>query len=597
MSPVSPAGRLWHLGQMDLLAASAGINVLSLAMPLVLLQVYDRIVPNEAFSTLMLMVAGVIVALVLEGVLTVMRARLSAWSGARFEHTLGVGAVERLLTIDLAQFERTGAGVHLDRMTALGTVRDLYAGQGALALADLPFAILFLGLIAWLAGWLVLVPLVLLVVFGVIAWWTGRELRKRIHAGAIEDERRFNFILEVLAGIHTVKALGMETLMLRRYERLIDGCGRADFRTQVWNGESSNLSMVVASVTLVAMAAFGAAMVINGSLTVGGLAACSLLASRCTQPIQRALSLWVRLQSIRVAETKAQALFADEPDRPVDLPPLAPGDGSIAMDRVSFRYLEGGPWVLKDLDLHIKPGEAVGITGEAGSGKTTLLWLLMGLLQPTGGRLQINGQDPRAHSRRELSRHIAYLPQQAVMFEGTILDNIAMFREGDWRAEAVRAARMVGLDHVIGRLPQGWYTRVGTGAIEALPRGITQRIAIARALVDRPRILLFDAANMALDSRGDEIVRELMSLLKGKLTMVLVTQRPSLLRVADRVLKLEGGGLVPAPLPSPPPPPVKTTTRRTITLPGAPAGAAKGAVAAGGGRSGAPGPVQTEVSS
>ena len=562
-------GGVWHLGQVDLLAASAGINVLSLAMPLVLLQVYDRIVPNEAFATLALMVIGVIVALSLEAVLTVLRAQLSSWSGARFEHRLGVQAVDRLLRIDLAQFERTGAGVHLDRMTALGTVRDLYTGQGALALADLPFAVLFLGLIAYLAGWLVLVPLVLLVIFGVAAWWTGRELRKRVQAGAIEDERRFNFILEVLSGIHTVKALGMETLMLRRYERLIDGCGRADFRTQIWNGESSNFSAVIASITLVAMASVGAAQVINGSLTVGGLAACSLLASRCVQPIQRALGLWLRLQSVRVAEAKTKALFADPPDRPVDLPALQAGQGKVMIDRLSFRYSDDGPWVLKDLTLHLQPGEAVGITGEAGSGKTTLLWLLLGMLQPTGGRLTINDQDPRVHSREGLSHHIAYLPQQAVMFEGTILENIAMFREGDWRAEAVRAARMVGLDHVIGRLPQGWQTRVGTGAIEALPRGITQRIAIARALVDRPKILLFDAANMALDSRGDEIVRELMALLKGKLTMVLVTQRPSLLRVADRVLKLDGGALVPAPL-APPPQPTKTTTKRTLTLPGAP---------------------------
>lgn len=538
-----PVLRLWQRANLDILLASGAINVLALALPLAILQVYDRIVPNASHATLSLLVIGVGVALLLEALLTLARSRLTAWAGARFEHLAGCAAMDRLLNGNLAKFERIGAGVHLERINALAMLKEFYSGQAALTVADLPFVGLFLALIAVIGGQLVWWPLGIVIGFGLAAIWIGRHLAAAVTTGGTEDERRFNFLLEVLAGVHSVKALGMETLMLRRYERLTESCGRAEYRIQVLSGEAANIALAVAQLTMVAVVAAGSLAVMDGALTIGGLAACSMLASRAVQPIQRALGIWTRFQTIKVAQQRVAELFSLPRDRDPALPPMPVGPGAVSLRGVGFRYDPASPEVLSGIDLDIEPGAAVGITGEAGSGKTTLLWLMMGMLEPTAGRVYLDGRNPRRFDPDSLRPSVAYLAQEAVLFEGTILENIAMFRDGAPMEAALKAAEMVELDAVVGRLPKGFETRVGQGAIEALPRGLTQRIAIARALVDEPRILLFDAANTALDSSGDEVVRRLIERLKGRTTLVLVSVRPSLLRLADRVCELRGGRL------------------------------------------------------
>ena len=529
---------------LDLFFASITINILALALPLALLQVYDRILPNEAESTLLLLMLSIGAAVVLEGFLKLGRTYISGWAGAKFEHLAGVSAVERLLMTNLADFEQEGSGVHLERLGSLNTLKDFYSGQAFLTIWDVPFAILFLGLIAYLAGWLVAIPVVVLVVFILFAVFFGKRLKKAVQERMTADDRRYNFIIEVLAGIHTVKSMAMESQMLRRYERLQESCAVADGAVAMDSTNSQSLGTVFSQLTTVAVVCGGALLVIDNQLTIGGLAACTMLAGRAMQPLQRAVGIYTRFQTILIARERLKDLWKLQPEVKAGMPKIGHIDGALELRDVEFRFgKDDEKPVLEGINVRLKAGEAMGIAGDNGSGKTTLLWLMMGALRPTEGEVYVDGEDLRGFDPHSYRSQIAYLPQLGELFQGTIMDNITMFRGEEYEEAATATAELLGLDDVVSQLPMGYETRVGDGASDALPRGIKQRIAIARALVDQPRIVLFDEANTAIDGSGDNILREMLEKLKGHATMVLVTHRPSMLKLCDQVFDLKDGHL------------------------------------------------------
>ena len=248
----SELGRISYTpgGVFDLILASVFINLLALAMPLTLLQVYDRIIPNSAEGTLILLIVGVGSALILEACLRQGRSYVSGWMGARFEHLAGVAAVERLLNVSIVDYERQGSGVHLERFNSLGPLKEFYAGQAILALCDLPFAVLFLSAMYYLAGHLVLVPIALIIVFAIAAMVVGGRLRRALESRMMADDRRYSFIIEVLGGIHTVKGLAMEEQMIRRYERLQETCATADYNVALHSSSASSTGALFSQLVL-----------------------------------------------------------------------------------------------------------------------------------------------------------------------------------------------------------------------------------------------------------------------------------------------------------------------------------------------------------
>ncbi|MGE5546466.1 MAG: peptidase domain-containing ABC transporter [Solirubrobacterales bacterium] len=526
----------------DLGVASVFLNVLGLALPMSLLQVYDRILPNKSTGTMVLLLGGVLGALLMESILNFGRSYITGWVGARFEHKAGVTAMERLMLAGIDDFEKEGAGVHLERMNSLVTVRDFYAGQALLTLLDLPFAIFYLSLVALMGGVLVLVPIVLLVAFGLSALKVGTRLRDAIEKRMTADDRRFNFIIEVLGGIHSVKAMAMESAMVRRYERLQEGCAEGYHNVALKSANALGVSSFFSQLTMISVAAFGSMVVVHGDMTTGGLAACSLLAGRAMAPIQKALGVWTRFQTFVLARDRLNALFTMPAEAPPGLPRLPAVKGRLEMEGVSFRYGEKAPWIIEDASISIEEGECVCISGGNGSGKTSLLALMQGALRPVRGRVQIDGQDISGFEPQSVRDQVAYLPQSGVLFQGTILQNITMFRP-ELDDVAIETAGLLGLDEVVATMAMGFDTPVGDGAYDSLPRGIKQRIAIARALLNNPRIVLFDEANTAVDSAGDNFLRVWLERAKGKRTLILVTHRPSLVKLADSVYDLEGGRL------------------------------------------------------
>lgn len=534
------------LARVDILVCSFIINILSLALPMLSLQVYDRIIPNNALETFSYLLLGLLVVLVFETILKVARSWLAGWAGARYEHQAGTKALNRLLRSNLETVESVPAGIHLDRIASIENVRDFYASQASLAMVDMPFVLLFLGLIFYIGGVIVIVPVIMLALALSVGAWLAKGLKAAVEDRSVWDDRRYNFIIETLGGIHTVKGLAMEALMQRRYERLMTSSVEAGHKVTMLASISQAVGGFFSQATLVFVVAIGAYGVISPeggvfSLSIGGLAACMLLSGRTVQPVMRALSLWTQYQSVLVAEQKLNEIDA--------LPREDTSDGedaivdTLELRDAAFRFNKDMPFVFSGLNLSVKRGEIIGIQGDNGSGKTALLHSLMGRLKLEKGSLLINDQDAGLFSMDHVRPQIAYLPQRPILMQGTVLENLTFFRPKEHLDVALEYAARLGLDAIFARMPDGYDTQVGEASASSLPSGVAQRIVIARALALNPRFILFDEANASLDHSGETLLKELVQSLRGDTGIVLVTYRPSMLNMADRRYILRDGGL------------------------------------------------------
>ncbi|USG62289.1 peptidase domain-containing ABC transporter [Sneathiella marina] len=546
-------------GRADIIYASGALNVLALALPIMILQVYDRIIPNNATETLLLLVIGVGIAVIFEACFRLARSYLTARAGASFEHIAGCRALHRTLGTDIVRFEKEATGVYLHRFNAIESLREFMSGHSLLVFIDLPFAFIFMFLVGFIAGPLIFVPLILLVIFAFVTLAVGHGLKKALNDRSVWDERRYNFLIEVLTGIHTVKGLALEAQMVRRYERLQETTANVIRNVAFKNNIAQSLGTIFSQITLVAVAAYGSVLVINESLTIGGLAACTLLSGRALQPLLRAMGVWTHYQNIKLSQERVKAILelpqekisdpAEESKSPATVPIPVPQTGSqIELEDVTFGYGGNTSPLFEKVNATFTAGKTTAISGANGSGKTTLLWLMMGLITPQSGRVLLNGVDIAKADPIKVRQHIAYLPQTGIVFHGTIMENLTMFRRGPIVDEAVKQCKTLGLDSVIKRLPKGYDTVIGEGAMDSLPGGVRQRIAIARAIVTKPEVILFDEANTSLDMSGDEILKNALLQLKDQSTIILVSHRPSLLKISDSGYKIQNRNVVATPI-------------------------------------------------
>lgn len=536
--------------------ASVMLNVLALALPLALLQIYDRIIPNSSQGTLLILLFGVATAVILEALLRVARTEIVGWAGVKFEHRAGCEAFGRIMSTPADELERTGAGELIERLSGLPTVREVFSEQWSLILCDLPFVALYLAAIAYVAGWLVLAPAAMLAGFVAYAAWSTRSVGKSIEDFNQVRDRRQNFNIEIIHGIHAVKSMAMEGQMIQRYARLQESVAKANHQVVLGNSRALAVGQAFSQLLTLVVVVGGGWLVVNGHLTVGGLSACTLLAGRALQPVQKAVGMWTRFQTARLMRARFTSLL----ELPAEARPAQPAavttlQGAVSLRNVTFGYGGEGDELFRGLNLEVRPGERIAIAGDNGSGKSTLLRMILGAAKPIEGEVLVDGLPVAAYDPEALrSGPVAYVPQYSELFRGTILDNLTMFRP-HLRKQALAIAKDLGLDEVVYRLPNGYDTRIGDGSTEALPRGVTQRIAVVRALATHPRIVLFDEANTSMDGPGDDQLRRYLENLDRGCTMILVTLRPSLQKLADRVLVLKGQQLEPkAPNPSAPAP-------------------------------------------
>ena len=527
---------------MQLALATLVINLLSLALPLTAMQVYDRIIARNAIATLDVLAVGVLLAVLLEALLRTLRAWLTGWLGASREHDLYRAAIEHVLRKDLRQIEQRGAAYNAEEVASIGRLREFYSGQALITLVDLPFILVFLGLTAYLGHALVWVPVLLLLTFCLRAWCMGGRLKNVLGERERYDEERYDFIVEALGGIHTLKAFGAEEAMMRRYETLEARSAVANLAVAHASGDAYNDGGLFSQLMSVSVLVIGAYMAVGGAISMGTLVACVLLAGRMMQPVQRALSLWSRFQSQRVAREKVEGLFGGLPSYALPFGHCMPADEAVLSAHGLGFGFERGTRLLQDCSLTIAPGHVVSISGASGSGKSTLLKILAGLYPPSEGQVLLDGRSLCSLDPVERAAHVGYLATDSTIFQGSIRDNLTGFGAVP-EFRMLEIARLLHIDAEVVKLPAGYDTLLENTPADPIAPGMKQRITLARALAHKPHLLLFDHADRALDRDGYHHIYRLLARLKGQVAMVIVSNDPHLRRLADEHYVLQHGRL------------------------------------------------------
>jgi ABC-type bacteriocin/lantibiotic exporter with double-glycine peptidase domain len=532
----------------DVVLSTLAINILSLALPVMTLQIYDRILPNPGTSTLWALLLGVGVAVVLEVTLRLCRAHLIGWNAAGFEHRATSDAFRRLLEADLARIDLRGVGEQMNRLNAIARVKDIYSGAMLTTAVDLAFVAVFLAVVAYLSSWLVLAPLAVLAVFIVHALMGGADLKSGLEHRDRMDDKRYDFLIEALEGVHTIKSFALEREFERRYEHFEKRSSVANFAVTEAAAHTFNIGMVFSHVMIVAVIVVGAVLTLDGIITSGALIATVLLSGRIMQPVQRALAIWARYQDIRLAHARARELMAVPQVETTAEPAATPRLGTVELRGAGFRTDLDGPWLFRNADLSLKPGNGVAIFGAPRSGRRVLLKVVAGVLAPTEGQALIDGVPSAVISPRERATHVGYLAGDAAIFRGTIRDNLTRF--GLTPEDSAReVAALLGVDKDVARLPAGFDTRLEGNALDVIPPGLRQRIALARALAPKPRVIVFDNADKGLDREGYALVFELLARIKDKTALVILSDDENICSLAGERLLIENGRL--APLPDP----------------------------------------------
>jgi ATP-binding cassette, subfamily C, bacterial LapB len=536
------------LRRFDVLLTSVALNILTLALPMVILQVYDRIIPGGATDTFAFLVLGLAVVVVLEAILRTVRGYIIAWAAARFEHATLRRAVDRLLSTEIEAFENVPAGTHLDRLSAIEPLRDFHSGNGLLAISELPFVFIFLGLIAVIGGPLVFAPIAVVLLAGIVAFFVGHSLDRAVRQRASLDDQRYNFIFQVLSGIHSVKGLGLEAQILRRYQAYLRPLSSAVSDVARLSAVGQAIGATFGNLAMFAVAAIGSVYVVQGDMTGGTLIASTLLAGRAVQPLIRMIGVWVQARNLKLSEERLDALMAlPQEHRPNADEAVTPNlDTGIVLENITVNRGESEIPVLENISLEIPAGSIVTVTGAAGSGQSMLLDLMSGLARPDAGRLLIDGVDSDHIDMRAFRRKIGFARENMVLFRGTVLDNLTTFQGRSALPMAIDGAHSLSLDEVLARMPNGLQTKVGDTASDSLAGSIKQLISLVRAFAGKPRLLLFDEANSALDLQTDRKLLHFLETLRGKTTVILVTSRPSLMNIADLEVSMDRGRIVAA---------------------------------------------------
>ncbi len=521
---------------------TALMNGLTIAVPLAIMAIYDQVVGKSSPVTLVYIGLGVALALGLEFALRALRARVQAHVGARLEYIVGCQTFRHLLYLPPVFTERAPVGAQVARLKEFESLRDFFTSPLAAVFMDLPFVLLFLIVIAAIAGPLALIPIVLIAVYAVIGLAVFPPMRRAVKAASGWRSERYGFLVEATARMRAVKQFGAEKVWAERFRELSAGAATANFRAAVLAAAIENLSHVIMVAAGAATVILGVGRIIDGAMTVGALIATMALVWRVLSPLQTGFNMLGRLEQIRLSVQQLNQVHRFRPERELGLPQLEKKvfSGQVSFHRVSLRYTAEGDPALLNVSLGVKAGELVAIVGPSGSGKSTLLKAALGLYQPQAGAISIDGIDIRQLDPIELRENIAYVPQHDQEFYGTVGQNLRLASPTASQGEVVRACGLAGLLPNIEDLPKGFETRMGDQTAARFPAGFHRQLALARAYLRRAPILLLAEPASGLDDDGDEALKAALTNLRGKRTILLITHRPSHMRLADRVVVFEG---------------------------------------------------------
>lgn len=525
----------------EVLLFSLMLQLLALATPLFFQVVMDKVLVHRALSTLDVLVVVLVVVGVFEVVLKGFREYLFAHTSNRIDIGLGIKLFRHLLGLPLLYFKHRQVGAIITRVQELDSIRDFLTGSMLTLCVDVVFTFVFFGVMAWLSLPLTCLVLAVLPFYFLLAWCSTGRLQACIEKQFQTSALNTSFLNESVSGAETIKSLAVEPRMQRRWEEQTSEMVQAGFNTQSINNLISHGVMLLQKVTSVGVIWLGANMVMSLELTIGQLIAFNMMVSHVSQPITKLIELWQQFVQVRVAVDK----LGDMLNLPVEQEmantvPTLPLNGELQIRNLLFRYQPNLNPVLQGVNLHIKPGETLGIVGPSGSGKSTLTRILQKLYTPDEGEVLIDGNSLYNLDPGYLRSQIGVVLQENYMFNRSVRNNIAI-KDTTVPLEAIVAvAKLAGAHDFILQLPLGYDTVLAEGG-SSLSGGQRQRIAIARALMADPRILIFDEATSALDDESQALIQSNMAEIAHGRTVITIAHRLSTVRHCDRIITLEQG--------------------------------------------------------
>ena len=528
----------------DVMLAALFINVFALVLPVFTMNVYDRVVPNHALETLWVLALGVGLVLLADLGLRTMRGYFLDLAGRRVDVKLSTRIMEQVLGLRMeAKPESTGS--FAANLRSFETVRDFITSATITGIIDIPFSLLFLITLAWIAPAMVIPALVGIALVVGYAVLTRKPMVRLTEQTYQASAMRNATLIESLVGLDTLKAMGAEGLMQRRWEKSALFLAEVGEKLRLLSSSVINVTQWVQQWVAIAVIVLGVYLIAAGELSMGGLIAASMLTGRALSAFAQAAGLLGQYHNARTAMTSLDEVM----ERPVERPQgknflsRQAFQGAIEFKDVSFAYPGQEMEALKKISFKIKPGEHVGVLGRIGSGKTTLQKLIMGLYQPTDGAVLIDGIDLRQLDPAELRQQVGYVPQDSVLFYGSLRENLVLAHPQADDAAILRAAKLAGLNNFVDIHPQGFDMPIGERG-ESLSGGQRKAVSLARAVIHDPPMLVLDEPTSSMDHSSEAWVRQqLNTYAKGK-TMLVVTHRTSLLEMVDRIIVVDGGQIV-----------------------------------------------------
>jgi ATP-binding cassette subfamily C protein LapB len=525
--------------------AALVVNIIALASPLFVMNVYDRVIPNGAIPSLIALAFGLSIAIVFDFILRIVRSRIIDMTGKQVDVVLAANIFEHVMSLKMAQRPQS-VGILANQLREFDSVREFFTSGTVVTITDLAFAMIFLFVLYLIVGPLAFVPAIMLPLMIVIGLALQRPLDRAMKRLQAESAARHGVLVEALSGMETVRATGAEARMQGAWERSVAATARSGEDVHFWASLALTAASTATQITTMAIVIWGVFLVMNGDITMGALVAASMLAGRVMAPIAGIAAVITRATQTFTSLQAIDRLMGLERERPVGRSYVTRRieHGRVAFDNVSFKYPNAAEGALDKVSFKIEPGERVGIIGRVGSGKTTVGRLLVGFYDPSEGRISIDGIDARQYDPADLRNGVGFVMQDTDLFYGKLRDNITLGKTSATDEEVIAAARLAGVESFIAGHPQGYDMPIAEQG-RSLSGGQKQAIGLARVLIRKPKILFLDEPTAHFDTRSEtEFLERLKAIANRDMTIIVSTHRPSLLGLVDRLLLFDKGRLV-----------------------------------------------------
>lgn len=523
--------------------AAVFINIFGLLTSLFTMTVYDRVVPNNATASLVALTIGFAIVVIFDFILKLLRAYFVDHAGAQIDRDIGDAVFERMLAMRM-ELKKGSTGALAGLMRELEALRDFFASATLTAVVDVPFILLTLAIVWIIGGPVVFVPGLMVPLVILVGWLTHPAL-ERLSARAMgEGLLKQSVLVETIGGLETVKSSGAAPLMSQRWRKAVEQHSDSSLRQRLVASIGVTFATSAGTISYAGVVIVGVTLIAERELTMGGLIACSILAGRAIAPLAQISQLLSRLTSTRTAYRQINEMMKLPPEGPEgDALKLSKVEGKIEFRNVGFRYPGAPERALDALSFTVNPGEHVALLGRVGSGKSTIARLVLGLYPPEEGLIMIDGTDIRQLDPKDLRAHVGAAMQESVLLTGSVRENIQLGRARVNDEELLRVSQISGTHQFMGQIANGYDLRLADRG-EGLSGGQRQSIAIARALGGQPPIVVLDEPSSAMDAQTEgALIQRLQEELKGR-TVLLITHRPPLLALAQRIILLDQGKIV-----------------------------------------------------